>query len=331
MLGTPLIASDRRRVQLGVRQLLASGATVSATTFYERFDNNTPGIDFLPNPASFTGLSVEAVQPLLSGYGSEATTLERQLAASARSRSEAALRADVLALSALTEQAYWSLVEAHGRLAIQERLTSEGEEVERVLAERRDFDAQPAQYADALATVGQRRADTIRARDLVRRTSDQLKALLDWEEVPLASETLLAPTDALEEAPVAVDLRQALAAGIATRPELESALSEIEDAELRARVAENLRQPQLDLTARLDLMGLDDSVGDSASSLIEDELVSFLVGLHFELPAGNRAASAESRRAELEARAAVARYEALLRDVIHEIKDALRDLSPASS
>ena len=325
-LGAPVSASERGRLQAGVSKRLRRGATVSATTFYERYNDLSSGIDFVPNPAWRMGVGVEARQPLLRGFGDEVTGQEERRAILRHERSQEELQADILALGAMVEQAYWNLAEARDRLLIQQRLVREGEEVERVLRERREFDAQPAQYADALATVEKRRADLIRARDLVRRTSDALKALLDTDDLPPGGEVLLQPREAPALVPTILDARVATASAIARRPELRAALLDIEDAELRERVAANLRQPSLDVSARLDLLGEDDELDSATTAMTGDEHLSFLVGLHFELPLGNRAAEAEERRAKIEARRSLVLYQELARDIVLEVKSAQRDL-----
>ncbi len=325
-LGTPKTASGRARVQAGVSKLLRSGATVSATTFFERFDNKTSGIEFEPDPAWRSGVGVEVDQPLLRGYGEEVVTAETVFAERRTERLEEELRADALALAALVEQAYWDLAEAHARLLVQQRLAQRGADVERVLAQRREFDAQPAQYADALATLEQRRADLIRARDLVRRSSDTLVALMDWREETLAGETLLLPTSDFALEPVPIDLRASVAEALARRPELRAALLDVEDAELRVALADDLERARLDLFARVDVLGLDDSFGESVDDVFEEDFLDAAVGLHFEVPLGNRAGEAQARRARIEGRAAVIRYQELVRDVVLEVKTVLRDL-----
>jgi hydrophobic/amphiphilic exporter-1 (mainly G- bacteria), HAE1 family len=326
-LGASVSAHDRGRLQAGVRRLLRSGATVSATSFYQRYEDDSEGIDFEPNPAWRLGFGVEARQPLLRGFGEEVTTREERHAILRQERSREELQAEILAIGALVEQAYWNLYEARDRLLVQQRFVREGEEVKRVLRERQTFDTQPAQYADAIATVEKRRADLIRARDLLRRASDDLKALLDREDLPPGSETLLLPLDAPDIAPMRLDPRAATAAAIANRPELRAALVDIEDAGLRERVAANLRRPGLDVSARLDLVGEDDRIGSATGAAFEDDHLGFLVGLHFELPVGNRAASAEERRAQIDARRSLLLYRQLARDILHEVRRAQRDLA----
>lgn len=325
-LGTPRSAYAQSSLDAGVRKRVRSGATITAGTFLEYTDDKTDGFAYEPDPSWRTGLSAGIVQPLLRGFGSEVSGTDIELARNEHSRSLLDLRAELLLLVALTEEAYWDLEEAWSRLRIQQRLTEQGAEVEAVLAERRSFDAALAQFSDAQATVERRRADLLRAERGVKAASDRLKALMDSELFPLGGEALLQPTSGFTSEPIEYQLREAVALGLAERPEIRRALTEIEDAQLRERLADNLLLPQLDLVASVSLVGLDEGADSSYSSLVSDDVLSYLVGLSFQLPIENRAARSELRQRELEQRAALVRYERVVREVVREIKDALRDL-----
>ena len=94
------------------------------------------------------------------------------------------LRSELLTVISRTEVAYWNLVFAWSDLVIQEWLVSVGEEVRDVLDRRRDFDTKPAQFADAVATVEQRKSNVILARHQVRAASDLLKVLINDPDSP---------------------------------------------------------------------------------------------------------------------------------------------------
>jgi outer membrane protein TolC len=325
-LGSSESASDRISAELGLRQKLASGATLEASTSLEWFDDRTRGIRFDPDPSYRSGLGLSVEQPLLRGFGSEVALADIALRRNEHLRSEHALRRDLLTVLDGAERAYWDLHEAWMRLAIQTRLTAEGEEVERVLRERRTFDAQPAEYSDALATLERRRADLIAVRRTVARASDRLKAIVNDPEARNASDVLLAPDGELAAEPLRSGLRQAVAAALSERPEIRAAVLAIEDADLRARVAANLEKPALDLRAGAFVAGLDDDVGSSYRSFAEDDYHELFVALSFELPVGNRAAEARSRQSLEQASAATLAYESAVQDVLLQVKEALRDV-----
>lgn len=328
-LGVDRSASDRRTLQAGVRKLLHTGAVVSASTFLERFDNQTEGIEFLPDPAWRTGLALDVTQPLWRGGGRDATDAALRLAESQRERSREEVESDLLTLGALVEQAYWDLLEARGALQIRERLIGQGETVERVLRERLAFDAERAEYADALATIEARRAERIRALSRLRSASDALKALLDDPRAPVESEVLLVASETFREEPLTLDLRAAAALAVERRPELRAALLDIEDADVRLAVARDARSPRLDLVGRIEVLGEQEGASGAYTGLAQDDLVGSLLALRFELPVGNRSASAAERRARREARAALVRYEETLRNVLLDVKQAMRDVRTA--
>jgi len=327
-IGVPEDSSQNGRLAMGVRQRFATGATVSAETRLDRFDSETSGIDFDPDPAYGTSVAVGVTQPLLRNRGVEVNTAEIALAENERLRSRERLRSAVIVLASEVEEAYWALATAEQAVLVQERLLAQGEEVLRVLAERRSFDARPAEVADASATVEERRATLLRLERVLRAASDRLKFLLNDPDRPLGGEAFLQAADDLpEEGPAfSVGLAAAIGAALTDRPEVESAILDIDDAALRERVARNLRQPALDLTAEVALYGLDDSFEESYGDWSSESFVDGLIGLTFEVPFGNRAARARERQAELERSSAELVLRQTIDVVVRDVKEALRDV-----
>ncbi|MFQ5653782.1 MAG: TolC family protein, partial [Planctomycetota bacterium] len=325
-LGRPVRASEQESLEVGLRGRLTTGATLSASTLLERFENDTLGIAFSPDPAWQSRVGVNLTQPLLRGSGSRVSTAEIALRRNDRRRRENDLRARVLDIAAATEEAYWDLVSARHGLLIQQRLIEQGRDVKGVLGERRDFDTAPAQYADAVATVEQRQAELLRLRRRLRAASDRLKHLLNDPELPLGSETLIEPADPLVEEPLRFHLKGAIVTALRERPEVEQAILGIDDAALREDVARNLRLPELNLTAGLSYAGLEDGAADAYGELSTDSFVSYLLGVTFELPFGNRAAKAVHRRARLEGQSARLLLRQVVQEVVREVKEALRDV-----
>jgi HAE1 family hydrophobic/amphiphilic exporter-1 len=324
--GAPFSSEDRAIAELGVRRLLASGATVSVSGYLERFNNRVAGVDFQPDPAWRTGINVGIVQPLMQGFGDRVTEAALELEKRGAARSQEDLAAEALIVVALTEQAYWDLAEAWSALRVRRALADQGVEVERVLRERLAFDADQAAYSDALASLQRRETELIRARRLVRAASDNLKVLLNAPDLSLESEVVLEPTQAPVKAPLAVGLRESLASALERRPELRRALLEIEDAELREQLAADAKRPRLDLLASVQLLGLGGAIDESTNSLFEEDGLTAVVGLDFEQPIGRRAGLAEEREARLRMRQSLARYEQVVDSILLEVKGSLRDV-----
>ena len=100
----------------------------------------------------------------------------------------------------------------------------------------------------------------------------------------------------------------------------------IEDSEIRQRVADNLKDAQLDLRVGASLIGQDGDAGGSYDQMFGDDHYVLFAGLSFELPVGNRAGKARDRQAMRENRQAILAYEQVVRDVMLEVKEALRDV-----
>jgi len=278
----------------------------------------------VPDPAYQTDFQVSVVQPLMRGRGKEVTRANQTLLRNQEKRAEIDLRGELVRVVESAELAYLDLQLAWKNLAIQEQLIQRGAEVERVLRERQSFDAKPAEYSDALATLEQRRANRVRAARLVAEASDRLKDIVNDEQTPLVSESLLLPAEPLTANPFEGNLKDLMWLALQQRPEVERAVLAIDDAQLRQRVAENLRQPQLDLRGGASVSGLDGQPGGSYGDLATENNYTFFLGLSFELPSGNRSAAARERQAVHESRASLVRYEQVVRGVLHEVKDALR-------
>lgn len=325
-LGAQRARSDGATFQVGSRRLLEGGGLFEASTSLQWSDNRTTGIDLVPDPSFRSDISVSVIQPLMQGRGSDVTLAGQNLARNQQERSEVNLRADLAIVMEAAELAYWDLQLAWKNLAIHQMLTQRGVEVERVLRERQSFDAAPAEYSDALATLEQRRANLVRAGRLVALASDRLKDIVNDPRTPIVSESLLLPAEDMKAEPYDQELKGLLLLALRQRPEVERAVLGIEDAELRQLVASNLRDPLLDLRAGAVATGLDGEATDSYGSLASDDHYTFFVGLSFELPVGNNAAAARERQAMHENRAAVLQYEQVVRAVMLEVKQALRDV-----
>ena len=325
-LGTPFDTSKGYRFETGVRKPLVTGGEVTLSTDLTRSRNDSPGIDFDPDPAYFSAIRLGLNQPLLRGFGSDVNLASIRISRNAVRRSVQELRAELLAAAAETESAYWNLVFAWRELLIRQWLVEVGEQVRYVLQQRQAFDTRPAEYYDAVARVEQRKADVIRARRVVQAASDRLKALVNDPELTVGGESLLAPVDLTVESQVAYSLADALTTAIERRPEIQQAALAIDDQTIRQRVADNGRLPILDLRAQVAWAGLDDDADNSYDDLLDGDFIDYLLGLGFQQPIGNRGPEAEYRRARLERSASVIAFRRTVQDTVLDVKSALRDV-----
>ena len=209
---------------------------------------------------------------------------------------------------------------------ISQWLLQEGVEVRDVLDRRQQFDATPAQFADAVARVEQRRADVIRARRELQAASDSLKLLLHDEELTVGGETTLSSQDAPSESPFEWNLAEMILTAVQNRPEIEQVRLLIDDAAIRQQVADNSRLPLLNLAAETSIVGLDESTGESYEELSEGNFIDYLLGANFEYPLGNRTAEADFHRARLERSKSIIGFRQAVQATTLDVKSSLRDV-----
>ncbi|MEM7577767.1 MAG: TolC family protein [Planctomycetota bacterium] len=326
----PGLSGDRQSETLtlntGIRQpLKATGGTIQLETALNRF-NDDPSVQGVA-PFYDADVLLTLNQPLLRNFGRTVATAQIELAENARDAAVFELRASTINLVDAVVQAYWQVLFARQQLLIQANLLERTIEDRDRIQDRLEFDASQVQFTEANSFVELRRADLIRARQAWRGTSDQLKRLINAEDLPLTDETLIVPADSPLDAPLSFSLLDTVTTALQERPDLRSAEFAIDDALIRQRVADNNKLPLLDLVASVGLGGVGIEDGqDAYDELSEGDYLDWLVGLDFEYPLGNRGPEAQFEQRVLERRQAVLDYRRLAQDVVLEVKDALRDL-----
>ena len=324
---TPVRNSKEWGITTGLRNQLVSGGALEVSTtigYNDIADDND--LQFRPDPAWSTAVTLGVTQPLLRGFGSDVALAELRLARNEARASTEDLRAQLLSVVENVEMAYWQLVLARQRLASAQWLLNVGIEVRDVLSRRRELDVTEANYADAVATVERRRGDLIIAQRDVRRASDVLKVVMNAPDLPVGEETLVVPADWMSDQPLRYNLREAIAIAIDRSPNIRKALLLIDDASIGIVVADNGRLPQLDLEGQVRWNGLESSLGTSYSDIVDRGFVDYLLGMQFSQAIGNQAAEAVYRRARLRRSSALVAYQRSIQDTVLAVKNALRDV-----
>ncbi len=223
-----------------------------------------------------------------------------------------------------TETAYWELYRARQNLKIVQRLLDRGEETQRQIRIRQEVDADPAEVADADARVQERRQTVLQQQTTVREQNDRLKVVMSDPRYPVAGELLLLPADAPIDQSIEYGLFDAYQSALRRRPEVFQALLSLDNTAIRRRVAENGLLPQLDLTAQFSVNDLDEGLDDALSDTYGFSRQSWLFGLNFELPIGNRAAEATRNERRVQQYQATIAYQNTVQGVIAEVKTSLR-------
>ncbi|MEO1512764.1 MAG: TolC family protein, partial [Planctomycetota bacterium] len=232
-------ASQSINSTTSLRRPLTTGGELSIAQEFVYSDIRSSGFGPLPspNPGSTASYTIGIDQPLLRGFGSDVALAQVRLARNEERRQIAALKTTLLDLVTSTENAYWDLVASHRELIISARVLERGETVRDEIKVRRVLDAIQAQVADAVATTERRRGELITARRELRRASDALKRLMNDPELPVGSEIMLIPADDGVDEPIRYSLVDAIRTASNERPELDSAVLDIDDASIGTVVA----------------------------------------------------------------------------------------------
>lgn len=315
---------------VGVRRRMTSGGQIQLQQGANFTDNQTGSFP-VPNPANQARLTLQVDQPLLRNFGSDVALADVRIQTNTQRDSIQELKAALLQTVRDAEEGYWQLVRATGELQIAQRLLNLGVEVRDVLKTRREanVDVKPSQFSDAVATVENRRAQVIRAENALRQLSDRLKQLMNDPDLTVGSEVMLLPVDNPLDAPMSFSLLEIMSTAIANRPEVQRALLAIDNTSIRQTLADNARLPTLDLRAQANFTGLDNNMDEAFNRMTDTNFVTFVVGLAFEMPVGNRGPEAVFRRTRLERMQSVIAYRDVVTRVLLEVKAALRNVVSA--
>jgi outer membrane protein TolC len=305
---------------------LESGGTLSLSTDLTKTTNDASGFNYTPNPAWQSIGVIELNQPLLRGFGKSTTLSKIKLAEIVHGQALEEARSVLNKVVTETEHAYLQLALEWKVLQTKQWLLKQGESVVEILEIRMEYDTSEADYAQAVATVEQRRAEVIGQQALVQTASDVLKQLMNTDGFVLDSEAVLQPAGKLEAQPVLISLRESIATALENRPDLRQLAMSIDSQSINVRVAKNATLPRLDLQAQLSLYGLGDSTEEGYQDVSDAEYLNYIIGLTFQVPLGNRAATAEHEIARIEKTKAIASYKQGVQKALLGVKNSLRDI-----
>lgn len=319
------VRQDTRTLETGIRKTLGTGGQVTVSTQLTRNYRN-PSFFTVSNYFDADVL-VSLEQPLLRNFGRDITRSQILLSENARDQSIADLRQSLLTTIGDTEQIYWDLVAARHALLIEQRLYRGAQAALKKMEARRIYDASSVQISDQRAFVAEARFRVLQARQAVFESSDRLKAFAYAPDLSLAGDDVIVPIDKMVDEPIRFNVHEAYKTALQNRPDMQRALSQINDATILQRVADNQRLPVLDLTSSITFNGLSTQTEtDTYENLEDGDFIDYLLSLLFEMPIGNRAGEAAYSQRKIERLGAVINYQRTAQNAIFEVKQALREL-----
>ncbi|HIB01457.1 MAG TPA: TolC family protein, partial [Phycisphaerales bacterium] len=319
-------AVDIFDIDASLSKKLYGGGTVTLSTDITKTSSDSSGFNFTPDPAWQTVGTLNLTQPLLRNFGEAVTRAQIRLSEIVQGQAAEDVKDTLQTAVTASQQAYIDLELQWKILQVKQWLLEQGEAVVEILNLRREYDTVESDYAQAVATVQQRRAELISQQAAVQGASDTLKKLMNTTDYPLESEDVIQPTGAMQALPVSISLRQAIMTAMEHRPELRKLAMSIDSEYINMEVANNAMLPQLDLQAQMSFYGLGNNTNEGYQEVFSADFINYLAGLTFQVPLGNRGAEAKYKSARLQRMSAISSYKRGIQEAILDVKTSLRSI-----
>ena len=327
--GPDRLRDHNANVEFGVRRRNTIGGEIEIGQRLGHQNNNS--IFFVPNDQGTARLTLSYTQPLLRGagraYNTSLTVLAKLKTGVSRNEFERQLQDQLLDIT----QSYWNLYFERGKLLQQQRLLQYGIEILEELDSRKDLDALQSQIVRARAAVENRRAQLIRSRLSIKIAEARIRALVNDPGLGDTLSTELIPQEELLDAPFPVDLKSAVSQAFQYRPEMSAALTQIKAASVRMSMSKTETLPLLNLILESYVFGLegDSDVGEAFTDQFFEGEPSYGVGIQYEYPIWNRAASSRLQKRRLELRRLQHQLRSTMETLKLEVEVAVHELNAA--
>lgn len=298
-------------------QTLPTGTQYNVQFFAEKISTNSGFYDF--NPALSATLGFSFIQPLIKNRGVYVNRLPIVMASSRLRKTGYDLKASLLQLVSAAENAYWDVILARENLRVAESardladqaLKRSQRELELGALSPLDIFNPEQQYATSQIGVSQTRYSLQQTEDALRR---QIGADLDprIRTLPIVLTETVAPT---VDAPP-IDAEKEVQKALAGRPDLQSAVQNLDIDDLQIRSNRNELLPDLSLTGGYTSQGvggvyypqtvsltgvitpiagapIPGGLGDTLSQLFGFGFPMYSFGLQLRLPIKSHQASAD--------------------------------------
>jgi outer membrane protein len=300
---TGSVGSLTQPAQFSFAQTLSTGTNYTVT--YSAGKTSTSSRNATYNPSINSGLSFVASQPLLKNRGSYVNRLGLMTARSRFRMSEYNLRAQLLLMVNAAENAYWDVVSARETLKVAEGAREVSAEFLKLSEKQLELGAlspldiynPQQQLANAELTVSQAKFALAQREDALRK---QVSVDLDpaVRQLPIVlTETVDIGTESTR-----VDREQAISRAMANRPDLKSAVQNLDVDDLAIRSAKNGLLPNLSLSLNYASQGIGGNfiptgtpggLGDALGQMFGFGFPGYGFGINLILPIKSHSAAAD--------------------------------------
>ena len=320
----PFIRQQDYNYALGLRKRLPTGATIELAQRLRRLRQQESGLFY--SPFYEWSLDLQVRQPLLRDFGIDLNRATINAARNSYGISQQQFNLLVMQRIAELESKYWSLVFARQRVRILEQLLFQARTTLSRLEQRTTLDAAGGVIARNRGLIERTRGDLISAQNDLLQQQDRLLENINDPNLAVGGDWEIIPSDRPTIQEYKVDRSESLQIALQMRPELIAQRLTIDTAGLGVGVAQNQLLPRLDLIARQQNNGPGVSYDSAWDGQYGFDTISYLLGLSFEFPLGNRAARANLIKSEHEQQQEKLRLENFREQVLTDVSVSLHEL-----
>ncbi len=332
-------AEDSRAQQLDPRIPTSSSSELFITDTYEASVNAlTPwgmtasvGLDTQNRRGTFNQFTpqyntlarLQLTQPLLRGFGTDATMSQIRIARVGREIADEELRERIIDIVTRTLLVYNDLYFSYQNLAVAEQARNLAGQLVSDNTKRAEIGVMsPLDVTTARAQAAAREEDVITARRAVQDNENFLKQLVT-DDIENFVDRRIVATEFPGLTPRRITSREAAAEALARRPDYQRALLTLKQQRIRVRFTRNQGLPRVDLVGSYGLNGLDSGFTDSLNRTFQDQNTDWNAGVVVSIPFPNRAGRGRVESARLEVARSLTDLRRLEQDIIVEVDNAL--------
>lgn len=306
----------------GVSGKLTPGTTYSLDVLTERYYSDSQFETI--NPAYSTEPRITITQPIFRGFGVLINKADILVAQNNKTQSKKLFKNTVMDVISKTKIAY------NNYIFYLKNYEINGLSLERL---RSLLEINKARYEKGLvssldileieAQEAQREKALLAAEAEAKRAEDELKLITNLVDDPELWNAKIELIDKPEFISENVDLLKSLENAFNFRPDYQSARIDLENRDIKIKVAQNALLPTLDLTGSLGLNGLGKDYEEALSKTTFD-YPDWSLGVKFSLPWGG-AERAQFDQAKLEKLQALINFKRLEQNIILDVRDKVRE------
>lgn len=324
------LSSEYNEIETTLSVPLAIGGSIDLTADLYQYETEYLDPEPFGNSTAYpSNLSVQVTLPILEGAGYDANLGPIAIAAYDERISEIQLRSMLSSLLSSSEQVYWQLLRSWKSVEIQIQLLELARQQVKDTEALAQAGVVPAsQRFRAQLTVEQRRAAIFEAELNLRRDMRSVKIIMNRTDLPLDGDCVIKPSTKPLLRSFTLERAKLALIAVDNRSELLQAKLQLEQDDVKMRIARNALLPSLDFTGSMGLLGIGTDSGRGAIQTMFNGTYppGWSVGLNLSMPIGNRTAEGEYQSAVISRLQTLSKQRELTMQIAQNVYDAVDQL-----